>query len=124
MDQSGFNKVEVLVLVVIVITLIMVFINFTFDIQEIARDAKRHGDIDEIAKELEVHFNNQPNQFCPDSEIDTYCAPQASWFDKNLIPTDPLTQQAYLNLPTDGSKNFYICAKLENGDQYCVGGQQ
>ena len=111
--QKGFNRIEILIVFLLVFAAITIFLLFVLDIQKSVRDAKRQADIDTIAKELEVHFNNQTNQFCQNAQIDSYCAPQDGWFDKSTKPTDPLSHQAYLNLPKDGDKKFMICAKLE-----------
>src|SRR5258708_6053660 len=113
MNQKGFNRVEVLILLTIVITIIILFLNFALDVQKSARDSKRRGDIESIAKQLEVHFNRIASQFCSDVNTDTYCKPQDSWFSKEKVPIDPLTGQPYINLPKDGDKKFMVCAKLE-----------
>ena len=112
-SQSGFNRVEVLVLAVIIIVLVLVFLNFVLDTQKSIRDTRRRGDIETIARALDVHFNREVNQYCTNSSIDTYCPLKSEWFTNNQIPVDPVSGQSYLNLPKNNDKSFLICAKLE-----------
>lgn len=113
LNQQGFNKVEIVIIATIIISMLLIFLNSVLDIQRSIRDTKRRGDIETIARELEVHFNHQPGQFCQSAPVDSYCQIKSDWFTNNQIPVDPATKELYLNLPKDGDKTFLICAKLE-----------
>lgn len=102
----------------VVTLLLLVFawvgINFFWDAQGYARDARRREDVKSMALALESHHSDEPGKDCPKPERDSYCALRGGWFVSGTVPLDP-TRGDYYNLPKSGDKVFLICARLERG---------
>lgn len=111
----GFTLVELLVVVTILAILGVIGVTVFSGTQKGARDSRRLGDIDAIAKGLETRYNSTLNQNCT-ANAGTYCAPVAAWFAGNSIPLDPQTGAGYSGLPAAGATTFTICARLENNN--------
>ncbi|MBI4078876.1 MAG: type II secretion system protein [Candidatus Levybacteria bacterium] len=79
MRNLGFTLIELLVGIAIVAVLSTIGLEIFGSIQKMARDARRKGDIDAIAKALEV--NKSATQ---------YQTPLGNWFSSGAIPYDPL----------------------------------
>lgn len=132
-NPQGFTLVELLVVISIIAILTVIGITIFTGQQRAARDAKRKADIDAIAKALESHYNQEPDQYCEGSHAGTYCTPLDEWFaggssgtQGTKIPKDPSDGQEYLysgeNTPalgrvvaniTNGATWYKICADLE-----------
>lgn len=121
---SGFTLVELMVVVSIIAILAVIGIVVFSGIQKGARDSRRKGDVDAIAKAIEVHYNTTKDQNCTGS-AGTYCAPVALWFAGGSIPKDPQTNADYTGQPANGDTTFNVCATLEVGaGTYCIKNQQ
>lgn len=81
MDRKGFTLIELLVVVSIIAVLSTIGITVFNSAQANARDAKRRGDIDSIAKVLEANFGKTKPNFYTN-------AAQAN-FNSKLFPQDP-----------------------------------
>lgn len=95
--RNGFTLIELMVVIAIIAILAIVGITIFSGQQASARDSRRTGDIQAIAKALENHFvaSTDANSFCVVSGTNTsitapgYCPLQASWFAGATVPTDP-----------------------------------
>ncbi|EKD85384.1 MAG: hypothetical protein ACD_38C00035G0008 [uncultured bacterium] len=138
-SKRGFTLIELLVVIAIIAVLSMVGIAVYTDIGAGARNAKRMGDIDAIAKALEVHQTS--NGYIPlansqfgsggipltDSQRNVYCG--------NSTQNDPADPTAFwgITCPTSygvlgahpqAGTSWKICAWLEgaggeNAKAYC-----
>lgn len=145
-NSSGFTLVELLVVVAIIAILSVIGITVFSGVQKNARDARRRGDIDAIAKTLEV--NKTPtlqtynvlanNQFSagtiPADSINgsaVYCvntsttvgAPPAvptTWANTSACPTG-YSGPVSATIPAATTASWTVCALLENGTNniYC-----
>lgn len=121
-NASGFTLIELLVVITIIAILAVIGIAAFAGTQKTARDGKRRGDIDAIAKAMETNFN---------AVASTYNALASGFFSNNNIPTDPNSTGASVvnyagSLVTTGgvaAKGFWYCATLENatGNASAVG---
>ena len=80
--HRGFTLIELLVVITIIAILATIGVTIFSGAQKVARDAKRRGDIDVIAKAMEIKFSQ--------CQIGKYCNITASSFSSGQIPTDPL----------------------------------
>lgn len=79
--QKGFTLVELLVVITIIAILSVIGITIFTGVQKSARDAKRRGDVDSIAKAMEVHFG--------ETRVGWYAPLKDSYFASGKIPVDP-----------------------------------
>src|SRR3989344_7754437 len=86
LNNTGFTLVELLVTISILAVLSVVGLTIYSTVQSKARDAKRIGDIDNISKAFETHFNEAGDALYP--------VPDADWFDGG-IPLDPKNDTTY-----------------------------
>ena len=94
--QGGFTLIELLVVITIIAVLATIGLASFRGISSRANDARRRGDIQAIAKALEVHFGDAG---C----IGTYCPIQNSWFSSGAAPTtDPIGLIYCLAYPPGG----------------------
>lgn len=101
-NPRGFTLIELLVVVAIIAILSLIGLTLFSGVQKSARDAKRKGDIDAIAKALEANYS---------SATATYPAPTDAMFASGGLPKDP-NGSNYLNIPAAGA-TWKICADLE-----------
>ncbi|MDO8619686.1 MAG: prepilin-type N-terminal cleavage/methylation domain-containing protein [Candidatus Daviesbacteria bacterium] len=147
---NGFTLVELLVVISIIAVLSVIGITIFSGVQKNARDARRRGDIDAIAKALEVNktSNSQVYNVLSDPQfasgkipVDsannqaTYCAntsttvgapPAAAttWANSAACPTGYTTISA--TNPAATTASWTLCAVLENGTNniYCKSSAQ
>lgn len=109
--KTGFTLVELLVAITIVAILSTIALTLFNDVQKKARDVKRKGDIETIAKAFEVKYSQG-----------SYSKPLDTWFGSGGIPKDSINNDTYYyswnggkkdTLPTAASPTYTICAKLE-----------
>ena len=77
----GFTLVELLIVISIIAVLSVIGVTVFSGVQKSARDAKRRGDIDAIAKALEV-YKSQNNTYTPAASLpcnSAFSAPFNSW---------------------------------------------
>lgn len=129
--SSGFTLVELLVVIAIIAVLSMIGLTVFTGVQKSARDAKRKGDIDAIAKAMEVHFGDTSQSGCTATPTPnaTYCLPTTnpgtipgSWFTQGQVPSEPLANSAGPGIGPGGT-----CGLATGGDGvyndhcwYCV----
>jgi len=108
-ESKGFTLVELLIVISIIAILSVVGIVVFSNVQKGARDSRRKGDVESIAKAYEVGYNN----------TGAYQALTASSFASNSIPQDP-SKGDYFNIRDIGNQGFKVCASLENSPaQFC-----
>ncbi len=100
-NPKGFTLVELLVVVSIIAILSVIGVTVFTGIQKGARDTKRKGDVEAMAKALESNFT---------STYPTTVA--ATYFTSGLVPTDPQATRSYTT--TLNATGFVLCAQLEN----------
>lgn len=124
-NQKGFTLVELLIAITILAILAVIGVTTYSGLQTNARNARRRADVDQIAKSIEVHYNQSTNQFCTGA-AGTYCAPAANWYSGGTIPVDPGNGASYTGLPANGVTTFTACATLETtpASTYCRSNQQ
>lgn len=81
--KGGFTLVELLIVVSIIAILAVIGTVIFGNVQRGARDAKRRGDLDAIAKALEVNYGRPPTS-------GPYAAMNDSFFSTGKTPVDPL----------------------------------
>jgi len=107
--KKGFTLIELLVVIAIIAILSVIGFTVFTNAQKGARDSKRRGDINTIAKAYEVNYSSGGN----------YTALAGTNFTGNTIPQDPTKGDYYNVVATDGS-GYKVCASLENNSsQYC-----
>lgn len=136
---KGFTLVELLVAITILAVLSIVAITIFSNVQKNARDTRRRGDIDAIAKALEVnkdptastYKNLTAAQFSSgaipqDTTVSKYCVLTASavgappakptiWDSSSTCPTSPTSYiQVSTTNPENASGSWTVCARLEN----------
>ncbi len=99
-NPRGFTLIELLVVISIIALLSVIGVTVFSGVQKTARDSKRKGDIDAVAKALEVNYSNG---VYPTTLTTTY-------FAGGTVPTDPgsLTYSTSLT-----ASSFTVCAQLE-----------
>ena len=145
--SKGFTLVELLVVITIIAILSVIGITIFGGVQKTARDARRRGDIDALAKAAELNYSGG-----------VYVFPGGSAFASGSVPKDPLdgqdscqrtdsaaTKKCWYcirgNTPllgcnndaaygTNEVSNFFtgtgtgaswmICANLESGTPFCI----
>lgn len=100
--STGFTLVELLVAIAIIAILSVVGVVIFIKVGQSARDVKKKGDIDAIAKAYEVGY----------LESGTYRPLQNSDFASGGIPV-PLDGGSYSGLINSSSPSFRVCAALE-----------
>lgn len=150
---EGFTLVELLVVISIIAILSVAGMVVYTNVQLKARDAKRKGDIDAIAKAMEVNYNRitpfQYSALCAISSTSNDCT---KWFGGGNYPVDPkdgstngcagnlckycdrtgsgfglcvgASPRIDVGVPGGGASGFVVCANLEAGSFYCRSNQQ
>lgn len=115
--KSGFTLVELLVVITIIAILSVIAMTVFTNVQKSARDARRRGDIDAVAKALEIN-----------KTAAAYKAIEPGWFAKNDRPYDPLNTSVTQNPPQQGcgdpaglanQKGCWYCIQKEGNADYC-----
>lgn len=118
----GFTLVELLIVISIIAILSTIGFAVYSGVQAKSRDARRRGDIDAIAKVLEVSYNNTT---CGATVSTPYCPVTAGQFTAGVIPSNPSPGgAAYSGIPTSAVSSFNVCATLEAGGTFCIANQQ
>ena len=99
-NKPGFTLVELLVVIAILAVLAIIGFAAFRGISSRANDAKRRGDIDAIAKALEV--NNSSHKPCENGSFlqGSYCSIVDSWFSGGM-PQDPASPSRYYCYASD-----------------------
>ncbi len=153
MSKNGFTLVELMVVITVISILTTIAISTYSGIQARAKDTKRKGDIDAIAKAMEVNYNRvtpfQYSALCAISPTTNDCT---QWFGGGNYPVDPkdgstngcagnlckycdrtgsghglcvsASPKVAVGVPGGGALEFVVCANLEAGSYYCRSNQQ
>jgi general secretion pathway protein G len=122
----GFTLIELLIVMVILGILASVTYGQFQTSQKKARDAQRKSDLDNIARALELYYNDfqsypNPGSINWGSPLEATVGSQTVVYMKT-IPSDPLSSQSYCY--KGGGDQFELFAKLENEndpDYYTAG---
>ncbi len=82
-NQRGFTIVELLIVIVVIIILAGLVLNSFKGVQERARDTERRTDINSVATQLEVYYNDNGGYPVLTGNLDT-----DSWITANLKGAD------------------------------------
>ena len=110
--RSGFTLVELLVVITIIGILSAIGMSGFNNAQNRAKDAKRKGDVDSVAKVFEGKYNESTF---------SYLAPAAADFNNSKPPVPPEggNYSAKVCKKTSDIKAYKICAKLGGSSQDC-----
>lgn len=125
--KKGFTLIELLVVIVIIGILASIGLGSFQSSQVKARDAKRKGELGQIARALEVYFNDKGAY--PLSDVNgailgcanaSACVGAASWEDENNtlymveLPQDPRAPTNIYNYVSSDGRSYQLYARLEN----------
>lgn len=140
-NPQGFTLIELMVVISIIAFLSVIGIASFTNTQKTARDGRRRGDIDAIAKAMESNYNAVAGTY--DSSFTAPSSITASFFASNGVPSDPsggasncfaagssasgagTSSCAYVGNHVNSQKGFWVCAPLEsvaNGNASATGG--
>ena len=114
LKKNGFTLIELLVTISIISILAVIGTTIFSNVQSSAKDSKKKGDIQSIAKALE-------NKYSP--VTGTYTGIIGTDFAGGSIPTPPDGGTYFADL-TAASTGFRTCAMLFNNSSFCVDSQQ
>jgi prepilin-type N-terminal cleavage/methylation domain-containing protein len=141
--HSGFTIVELLIVIVVIAILAAISIVAYNGIQQRARDSTRKSDINNLAKLLELHYVDRGSYTQPENRATDYSTDGTNdWAaDSDLrdlitggytskLPVDPTNNATYYYSyePWNAGDGSYataglaydLCARLEQGGNYCV----
>lgn len=110
-QDKGFTLVELLVVITIIAILSVIGITVFSGVQKNARDARRRGDIDALAKAAELNYSGV-----------YYLFPDGSAFASGTVPKDPLDNQDNCQRTNSTNKKCWYCLRGAGSTPGCEDG--
>ena len=128
--QKAFTLIELLVVVSLIGILATLVVANMNSARERARDTQRKSDLRNIQTALRLYYNDNAGYPQSSSGNIVGCSPTCVWGEAwvqsgstymNILPDDPLSDQAYVYTGVVGGEDYTISACLENkSDDKCT----